>query len=326
MKYHLFFLRQILLLAAVVYGSLPGPAAAQAYPTRPIRLLIPVASGGSSDVLMRIVFDRMNLSQPVVVDNRPGAAGALAAEATMKAAPDGYTLMAGTSSNLALLPLVSRNITYDPVRDFAPVAHMVRADIVIVVRENLPVKNLQELIAYAKANPGKLTYGTGGIGSAHHLAAELFSQVAGVSMVHVPYKGSTAAEADLVGGRIDVMFNNVLPALSSIQARKTRAISVASTRRAAELPETQTAAEAGYPELEVYGWVGVFAPRGTPRYVVDKLSADIKRVLAMPDVAERLNKMGLAVAYLGPEDTAIYLQKEMESWRSLINRRSLKFE
>ncbi|HYF19423.1 MAG TPA: tripartite tricarboxylate transporter substrate binding protein, partial [Ramlibacter sp.] len=295
---------------------------AQAYPSRPIRVLIPVAAGGSSDVLMRLLFERMGL--PAVFDNRPGAGGALSAEAAIKAAPDGYTLLAGTSSNLVLLPLVSRNVTYSPLRDFTPIAHLVRADQVVVVRESLPVRNLQELVALARSAPGKLSYGTGGIGSAHHLAAELLCQLAGISMVHVPYKGSTAAEADFVAGRLDVMFNNVLPALPSIQAGRARAVVVASDRRAVELPDTPTGAEAGYPDFEVYGWVGLFGPRDMPRPIVERLAADLRRVMALPEIAERISRMGLNPAFIGPDETAAHVRKEMEGWRTLISRRNLR--
>lgn len=178
----------------------------------------------------------------------------------------------------------------------------------------------------ALLSPGKLSYGTGGIGSAHHLAAELLCQLAGISMVHVPYKGSTAAEADFVAGRLDVMFNNVLPALPSIQAGRARALVVASDRRAIELPDTPTGAEAGYPEFEVYGWVGLFAPRGTPRPIVERLAGDLRRVMATPELAERVARMGLNPAFIGPDDTAACVQKEMDAWRTLINRRNLRFE
>jgi len=319
---------QMVMTAALVATSLtPVAAQAQAWPNQAVRFIAPVSAGGGTDVVARAVGQKMaeSLKQTFIVENRPGAAGAIAAEYAAKAAPDGYTFLIGSSSTLIMLPLIKTNLTYDPIRDFIPVGMMIRGDNVIVVRDSLPVRNLQELVVYAKANPGKLNYGTAGIGTTQHLSAELLSHITGIELTHVPYKGTPDAEADLIAGRIDMMFNNIPPALPSLNAKRTRAIAVASSRRAPALPDVPTAREGGI-ALEVYGWGGLFAPRGTPQAVIDRIGVELKRVMALPDVGERLVKLGLDPHYLDSVQTAQYMRSEIDSWRDVIKSRKLKFE
>lgn len=305
----------------------PLVAIGQAYPSQPIRLIITVAPGGATDLLARIVGEKMSegLKQPFIYDNRPGASGAIAAEAAARAPADGYNILVGSSSTLVLLPVVNPKLAYDPLRDFAPVGMMIRGDNAIVARASLNIKTLKELIAYAKKNPSRLFYGSVGIGTANHLAAELMSEVAGIDMTHVPYKSAAAVEADMIADRIDINFSNIPPALNNLRQGRTVALAVTSSKRSPALPDVPTATEAGYP-LEIYGWGGLFAPAGTPRAAIDRIAGELKRVLAMPDVGERLSKIGLDLYYLGPDETSAFLKSELNTWRNVVSKRKIKFD
>lgn len=312
---------------AVLVLAMPGVSPAQGYPTQPIRMIITVAPGGATDLLGRIVGEKMSesLRQPIVYDNKPGASGAIAAEAAARSPADGYTLLVGSSSTMVLLPVTNPKLSYDSQKDFVPIGMMIRGDNIIVVRSTLGLKTLKELVSYAKANPRKLSYGTVGVGTGNHLAAELLSEVAGIEMLHVPYKSGPAIETDLVADRIDLVFNNIPPAINNIRQGKTFAIAVAGSKRNSLLPEVPTTREAGYP-FEIYGWGGLFAPRGIPKSAQDRLALELRRAMALPDVAERLTKIGLDPYYLGSDETASFLKTELESWRSLVAKRNMKFD
>jgi tripartite-type tricarboxylate transporter receptor subunit TctC len=328
MKRNPFIARAALAVALVAPAASFAQGAGGSYPAQAVRIIVLTPPGGGSDVLTRVIAERMSdgFKQPVVIDNRPGASGAIAAEAAARAAPDGYTLFAGTSSTLVTLPLVNPKLPYDANRDYAPIGLFARADNVIVARANAPFDSLASLVAYARANPGRVSYGTAGMGTTQHLAAELLQDAAKIELLHVPYKGTALAQADLVSGRIDLMFDNVPPAATNIRAGKARALAVASPKRLAEFPATPTTAEAGFPAVEVYGWVGLFAPRATPRPVVERLSAELKRVLAIPEVGQRLVQLGNDVIFTTPDETSAYIRTETDKWRKLIRERKLTFD
>src|SRR5438552_13835540 len=241
-------------------------ASAQTYPTRPIRLVVPFPAGGTTDILAREVGQRlsMTLGQPVVIDNRPGAAGNIGADLVAKSAPDGYTLLMGTVGTHAINASLYAKMPYDHVKDFAPIILVAGVPNVLVVNPSLPVNSVQELIAYAKANPGKLNFASSGPGTSIHLSGELFKVMAGVQMTHVPYKGSAPALQDLLGGQVQLMFDNLPPSLPHIKAGKLRALAVTSVARSPALPDVPTIAESGLPGFEASSWFGILVPAGTP--------------------------------------------------------------
>ena len=287
-----------------------------------------IAAGAGSDLTIRMVADKMSpeLKRNMVIENRPGASGAIAADIVAKAAPDGYTLLVGTSSTMIMLPAVNPRLSYDPVRDFTAIGQMTQGNVLIVVRSSLPVYSLADLIKHAKANPGKLSYGTAGVGTTTHLAAEWLSLETGIEMLHVPYKSMPAASSDLVTDRVDMVFDNVAPALISIKTVKARPIVIASKNRAAALSDTPTTMESGYPWLEIGTWSGLFAPKGTPKPIVDQLNGELKRILAMPEIIEGLRKIGNEINYNTPEQLSAYTKDEIDKWRRVVKSRNLKFD
>lgn len=316
-------------LLVACWACVAFAASAAQYPDRPVRALVVTGAGGGSDLTMRIIADRMSrdLKQPFVVENRAGAAGAIATDIVAKATPDGYTILCGTSTTMVMLPLITPNLPYDPLRDLAPIGSVSRGNVVVVARATLPVQSLADLVKYAKANPDKrLTYATAGIGTTQHLAAELLSEQAGIEMLHIPYKGTALAQTDLVSGRIDLIFDNVAPSLNNINQGKARALAVLSADRVRELKDTPTTTEAGYPKVQINTWVGLFAPRGTPKTVIQLLSAELKRVLSSPDVIEALVRNGNDVVYSTPEELGTYVKTQTELIRKLAKTRNIKFE
>src|SRR5213075_859540 len=240
--------------------------AAQAYPSKPIRFVVPYPAGGPLDTVARLLGQKVSesLKQPVVVDNKPGAGGNIGADAVAKSAPDGYTILMGAVATHAINPTLYANIPYDPIKDFQPVTQLASTPNVLIVNNSVPASNVREFIAYAKANPGKLNFGSGSTGSAGHLAGELFKAMAGVEMTHVPYKGAAPAMQDLIGGQIDLMFDNLASALGQVRAGKVRALAVTTAQRTALAPELPTIAESGLPGFDISTWFGVFVPAGTP--------------------------------------------------------------
>ena len=311
------------LLAVLVSGSLAG--AAFAFPDKPIRIVNGFAAGGGSDILLRALLPAFTekLGQPIVVDYRVGAGGNVAIEAVTKAAPDGYTLLMGFAG-LATAPFLNARLAFDPIKDLAPVTLVGIVPNVLMVHPSVPVKSAREFVAYAKANPGKLNFTSPGSGTTQHLVGELFKLAAGIDMVHIPYKGGGQAQADVVGGQAQSLFNVVPSALPMIRADKLRAIAVTGKTRSEALPEVPTMIEAGYPSVTAVTWNGILAPTGTPREIVAKLNEAMVSVLRTPEMKEQLAKLGQEVAWSTPEEFAAFLRDETEKWRKVIFATGIK--
>ena len=314
-------------VSAFALAAIAG-AQAPAYPTKPIRLVVPFPAGGATDILAREVAKHLTdaWGQSVVVDNRPGAGGNIGSELVAKAAPDGYTLEMGTVGTHAINASLYSKMPYDHVKDFVPVILVAGVPNVLEVNPALPVNSVQELIAYAKANPGKLNFASSGSGTSIHLSGELFKVMAGVQMTHVPYKGSAPALQDLIGGQVQLMFDNLPPSLPQIKAGKLRALAVTSAGRAPALPDTPTVAEAGLPGFEASSWFGVLAPAGTPPEIVNKLNAEIAKWLASPGAKEKLANVGANIAGGAPEDFARHIQAETAKWAKVVKESGAKVD
>ena len=286
-----------LLVTAAAWVA-PQEASAQAWPTRSIRLVVPYTAGGSSDFVARLMAQKLTegLGQSVVVDNKPGVAGIVGTEIVAKSAPDGYTLALSGMTSHAANPALYKKLPYDPVKDFAPISVAIVSPLVLVVNPAVPAKSVQELIAYAKAHPGTVNYGSAGVGNTLPLAGESFKAAAGIDIVHVPYKGASAAMNDLLGGRIQMMIDLVQTPLPHIQAGKLRALGVTSATRVPMLPDVPTIAESGLPGFEFATWIGIAAPAGTPKAIVDRIHAEMVKALAMPEVKEAFAKQGMVTA------------------------------
>ncbi len=306
--------------------ALANPAAAQDYPTRPVRLVIPFPPGGSNDVVGRLIAMHLaeRLGKQVVVDNRGGAGGVIGTEVVAKSPADGYTLLVISMAH-AVNPWLYK-LTYDPIKDFAPIALLAKGANVLVVHPSLPVKTVKDLIDLAKAKPGQLNFASSGNGTSIHLAGELFKTMAGVSMVHVPYKGSAPAIADLLGGQVSCMFDNMPSSLPHIKAGKLRAIAVTSARRSPAMPELPTIAEAGLPGYEAASWFGLLAPAGTPREIVTKLNHTIVESLKTPEMKERLSSQGAEPVGDSPEEFAAYIRSEIAKWAKVVKASGAKLD
>ena len=306
--------------------ALPLAAAAQAFPSKPLRIIVPFAPGGATDVLARLFGGEMQKSfgQSVVVENKPGAGGNIGAEAGAKAAPDGYTLTLVAHGFMSVNPHVYKSLGYDSIRDFAPVTQLVTAPLLFVTNPNaLPAKNLREILDYAKANPGKLVIGNGGSGTAQHLAGELFSSMANVNVVHVPYKGSAPATTDLLGGQTHAMLDNMVTLIPHVKSGKLRAIAVSTPQRVATFPEVPTISEAGVPGYDAGTWYGVCAPGGTPADVVSKLNAELVRAMKQPEVSAKIAEMGLIAVGSTPAEFAQFIRQQREMAGKLVKQAGL---
>lgn len=321
-------MKSILSAVIAVALSLAGPpAVAQQYPTQPIRMLVPVAPGGFTDTLSRVTAQVISeaLGQQVVVDNRGGGAGIVASEATAKAKPDGYTIMMGFIGTHAInVGLYGSKLPYDPLKDFVPVSLVATTPNILVVHPSVPVKNVQEFIAYAKSRPGKISYGSTSIGGSPHLSMELFKSMTGTDMVHVPYKGSAPLLTDLLSGEVSTAFDNLLFQLPHVRAGKMRALAISSAQRSPLAPEIPTIAESGVPGFEVLGWYGVVAPAGTPRVIVDRLHAAIAAGMKKPEVQEKLK--GSFIIASSPDEFRTFMQSEVVKWTRLIRDANIKVE
>ena len=307
-------------LAAVSAGVMcAGICMAQGYPSKPIRFLVGFPPGGTSDILARTIGQKLAeaVGQQVVIENRPGAGGNLGAEAAAKSAPDGYTLFMGTTSQAISASLYSK-LNYDLVRDLAPITQAVNYTNLLVVHPSLPVKSVPELIALAKARPAQLNYGTAGNGTPPHMTGELFKSYTGVNIQHVPYKGGAPAIADLLGGQITIMFDNVPPLLPHVQAGKMRPLAVTSLRRISVLREVPTLDESGLKGFDSVAWNGVLVPTGTPRDIVMKLNSEINRILTLPDIRERLSGQGADPVGSTPEQFAALIRSEIQKWAQVV--------
>ena len=318
-----------LVIAAAFAIVAPGAALAAAYPDRPIRLVVPYPPGGATDIIGRVVAQRLGtaLGQQVIVDNRGGAGGNIGAAAVAKAAPDGYTLLMGAlTSHSIIQTLESKTINYSLEKDFAPITMVGSVPLVFVVHPSVPATTLSELIAYARSRPGHLTYASSGAGAPQRMAAELFKRAAGVDMLHVPYKGSGPAMADLMGGQVLTMVETVPAAQGFIKANKLRALAVTTPERISMLPDVPTAGEAGLPGFVVSSMFGVLAPANTPKEIVDKLNAELVKILQVPEVKEQLLQQGAYALSTSPQQTAERIRKEIGMWATVIQEAKITGE
>ena len=312
------------ILARVLLAVLPAWAGAayaqESFPSRPITIVVPYPAGGTSDGQVRKIQEPLSklLGQPVVVDNKPGASGAVAAMAVARAKPDGYTLLVSYSGYHVGNPHLFKQSGWDPVKDFAPVAMMTRAPQVIAVSPKLPVNNLRELIAYAKANPGKLNYASSGNGSIQHIAGELFKQLTGTFITHIPYRGSGPAVQDLMAGQVDMFITTPAGVVSQIQGGKIKGVAVTSARRLASLPQVPTAVEAGLKGYDLDSWFALYAPAGTPPEVVQVLNTEVNRILQTPEARKKAEDSGTGVQTMTPAELGVFTQKELAYWGKVI--------
>lgn len=314
-------------LAASAASLLATPAAlAQAWPARPVKIVVPFPAGGTTDIVARLLSVELQKAwgQPVVVENRSGAGGNIGSEAVAKSPADGYTLLMGTNGPHVLNPHLYASLPYDPIKDFVGVAQAVQSPYVLVVNPAVPAASVAELIAYAKANPGKLNYASAGQGTGPHLAMELFQMMAGVRMTHVPYRGNADAERDLVAGQVQVMFDNISPALPFIRDNRLRALAIANPARSPIMPDLPTVAEAGVPGYAVTGWNGIFVPRGTPADVIAKLNREVVGILKAPDVSQRLVGLGFDLVAGTPAQFDELVRVEHAKWGKVIREANIK--
>ncbi len=315
------FLGAAALIAAPTFAQ-------QDYPNRPIRMIVPYPPGGPTDIMGRLTSDVLakRLAQNVVVDNRGGAATAIGAEIAARSPADGYTLLVSSETTFAVTPALKDKLAYHPERDFAPIALLTTQPYVLAVSLSLPVNSVAQFVAYAKANPGKLTFGSAGTGSANHLAGEMFRQVTGIDMVHVPYKGNGPAIIDLIGGQIGMMLGSISSLYPHATAKKLRLLAVASSKRSAAAPEIPTFTEGGVPGYQVNGWNCLVAPRGTPPHVIKRLNAEIVAGFSQPEVVEWLRKQSIDPVAGTPDQLAAYMKSEIARYSKLIKAVGLTIE
>ena len=308
-------------LATAAVGAIPAGAFAQAaYPNKPVTIVVPFAAGGTTDILPRIIGQALTteLGQPVVVDNRAGAGGNIGGALAAKAPADGYTLFMGTVGTHAINASLYKKMPFDPVKDFAPLTRVANVPNLLVANPAQPYKSVKELIAYAKANPGKVNFGSSGNGSSIHLSGELFKSLAKVDMVHVPYKGSAPAVTDLLGNQIGIMFDNMPSAIQHVRSGKLVPIAVTTAKRSPELPNVPTIAEAGVPGYEATSWFGMFAPTGTPAPVLAKLNTALVKVLNQAEVKKKINEQGAETTSETPEQFAAFIKTESVKWGKVV--------
>jgi tripartite-type tricarboxylate transporter receptor subunit TctC len=314
-------------VALLAGAAAPHVAAQQDYPSRPVRIIVPFAAGGPADVYARFLGQRLQetLGQSFVIDNRPGAGSIIGTDAVAKSPPDGYTLLLMSNThtvNESLIP----NKPFQLMRDFTPVAPINSSDLVLVTRASLPVSSLRELIALAKAKPGGLSYASSGPGTPYHMAGELFKAMAGLHIVHIPYKGSSGARTDVLGGQVDMMFDAITTMTEHAKSGKVKALATTGTARSAVMPDVPTVAEAGVPGYEATIWLGLLAPRGTPASVVNRLNAEASRIVADPDVRKAWEAQGAVPMVMGVESFGRYLQDDIAKWARIVKISGAKAE
>jgi tripartite-type tricarboxylate transporter receptor subunit TctC len=316
-----------LALAACALAAATSPSFAQ-YPTKPVRIIVPYPPGGTTDILARLVATRLTdrLGQTFLVENRPGAAGAIGSQAVAKSAPDGYTLVMGTISSHGINAALYKSLPYDPVKDFAPVTNVASTPNVIAVNPELPVKNLGELLKLAREKPGKLNFGSTSQGGSPHMSAELLKMMTGTDLVHVPYKGAGPMLADLIGGQVQIGFDNLPSSMSHIRSGKVRAIAVTTAARWPGAPEIPTVAESGVPGYEVSGWFGLLAPAGTPKPVVDALYKAVSDLLQQAEMQKQMLELGAAPIGNPPDAFGRQIAGEVEKWKKVVAATGVKAE
>lgn len=316
----------LVIMAALV---VPVSAHAQAWPSRqPIKFVVPYPPGGASDVTARVLGAKLSesLGQAVVIENRPGANGIVALDLVAKAAPDGYTILMANLGPNAINPGVYSKLPYDAIKDFTPITLTTINPLVVLVTPSLPIKSMPELIAYAKANPGKLSFASAGNGAANHLAGEMINGLAGIKMVHVPYKGDAPGVPDVMAGTVSMMFPTLIGGMPHIKSGKLRAIAVTSAKRSPSLPDLPTVAETGLAGFEAVSWGGVMGPAGLPPEIVNRLNAEINRFLKQPDVAEKLKSLGAEIVGTTPAEFATYLKSEIGKWGKVALDNNIKLD
>jgi len=308
--------------------AVAGPVAAQGYPAKPIRLVAPSTPGDAPDVIARMVADKLSiaLGQQVVVENRPGAGGVVGSEIVAKALPDGYTLIMGNAGSHGINAAVYSKLPYDIQRDFAPVSQIALAPNIFVVNPDIPAKSIPEFVAYAKARPGQLAYASGGNGSSAHMSMELLKSMAGIELIHVPYKGSSPALTDVMAGQVAVMSVNMPPAVPLVKAGKLRALAVTTRTRSPLMPEVPTVAESGLPGYETVAWFGVLAPAGTPKEIVNRLSVEIAKIARSPEMRERLVSLGAEPVGGTPDEFAAVIARDIAKWTALAKSVGIKVD
>jgi tripartite-type tricarboxylate transporter receptor subunit TctC len=314
------------LLTSVLLSLATASAAAQTYPSKPIRVIIPFVPGGSSDIVGRAIASKFQelLGQPAVVENRPGANGAIAAEFVAKSEPDGYTVLVGSIGVFSINAALFKDLRYHPVRDFAPITLAVTTPNVLITKPALAASSMKEVVDFAKKNPGKLSYCSSGTGSSDHLTAELLNQVAGISVVHVPYKGGAACQTDIMGGQVDISFQNLGAVTNYIRGNRMKALAVTAKARHPQLPNVPTTAEGGYADLVVTSWQAAAAPVKTPREIVAKLNDAAVKALRSPDVRERMSQIGFDVVASTPEEFSRFMKEEVERWTRVVAKGNIK--
>lgn len=313
------------LLISALFASFQPAHAQNSYPQKPIRIIVPVAPGGGTDFVARLIGQKLGeaLSTPVIIENKPGGAGNVGVDAAAKAEPDGYTLVMPITS-FSVNPALYTKLPFDTQKDFAPIALVASAPLLLVVNPALPIKTLSDLIALAKTKPGSLNYGTSGVGTTSHLAAELFKYTAKLDIINVPYKGGGPIVTDLIAGSIQIYFSTVPAALPQTQAGKLRAIAITSAKRLPSLANIPTVAEAGLPGYDVVGWFGLFAPAKTPPAIVERLNAEVVKILQMPDVREKIEAHGLIPGGGTSKELSVFLDSEIKKWTQLIKAANIK--
>ena len=321
-------MRVRVLAAALLAASTVTAANAQSYPTRPIRVIAAVPAGGTPDVMARALAPHLvsALGQQIVVDNRGGAGGRIGIELASRAAPDGYTLLISASGPVTILPHVQKDVPYDARKDFAPIGVIATSAFLLLTHPTVPAKSVKELIALAKAEPGGLNYASAGNGATNHFAMELFKSMAGVEIVHVPFKGAPQAVTDLVGGRIKLMFNSIAPVLGHLKSGRLHPLGISSLQRAPQLPDVPTVAEAGVPGYEMINWFGMMAPARTPAPIVNRLSQVLTDALRAPEARSQFEALGTNPAGEGPAALADLIQREMERYAKLVKTAGIKVD
>jgi len=311
-------------LSLIMLAALALPAAAQDYPNRTIRMIVPFGAGGPTDVFTRALGEelRKSLGQPIVLENRPGAGTIIGTTEAAKSAPDGYTLLM-ISATQTTVETLNPNKPYRLLRDFVPVASLMNSELVLVVPQRSPVNTLKDLIALAKQKPGTLNYGSSGPGSNYHMAGELVKNLAGLDIVHIPYKGSTGARADIISGQIDMMFDSVPTMAATIEDGRVKALGTSGKVRSPILPNVPTIAEAGIPEYNATIWIGVMVPAGTPKPIVELLNREINKILARPDIKESWQRQGAHTMIMTPDEFGAYIQSEIERWGKVIRANNI---
>ena len=313
-----------LLMTLVLSLGLAATAAADTYPSRAIKVIVPFPAGQASDTIARLVGEQLGraLGQAVVVENRPGAGGNIGSEAGARSTPDGYTLTMATAA-LPISKNVYKKLPFDPAKDFETVSLMTVTPLVLIARPSLPANDVASLVELARKQPGKLTFASSGQGTSHHLSGELLKAVANVDILHVPYKGSAPAHVDLMGGSVDIMFDNILPVSPHVKSGKLKALAVTTKARAPSMPDVPTMAESGYPNFEAVAWFGLLAPAGTPAPIVERLSAEVNKILKSPEINARLTGMGANVMGTTPQEFSAFMKAEIEKWAPVVKRANI---